>query len=61
MGGGFDIRRVDAGATGAISKSFLSGEIDTKTAVQRLDNLRKGGQGKRESASPHRSNRCSMI
>lgn len=43
MGGGFDIRRKDAGARGAISAAFLAGEIDTRTAVQRLDNLRKAG------------------
>lgn len=43
MGGGLNIRRVDAGARGAISQSFLAGEIDTKTAIQRLDNLRKAG------------------
>ncbi|AEG50756.1 hypothetical protein Sphch_3141 [Sphingobium chlorophenolicum L-1] len=43
FGGGFDVRRVDAGARGAISRSFLAGEIDSKTAVQRLDNLRKAG------------------
>lgn len=43
MGGGFDIRRQDASARGAISASFLAGEIDTKTAVQRLDNLRRAG------------------
>ena len=43
IGGGFDIRRVDAGARGAISRALLAGEIDTKTAVQRLDNLRKAG------------------
>ncbi|WP_249902407.1 hypothetical protein [Sphingobium sp. Ndbn-10] len=43
FGGGFDVRRVDAGARGAISRSFLTGEIDGKTAVQRLDNLRKAG------------------
>lgn len=43
LGGGLGIRRVDAGARGAISEAFLAGEIDTKTAVQRLDNLRKAG------------------
>lgn len=43
LGGGFDVERRPAGAVGAISKSFLAGEIDTKTAVQRLDNLRKVG------------------
>ena len=43
LSGGFDIRRVDAGARGAISQAFLAGEIDSKTAVQRLDNLRKAG------------------
>jgi hypothetical protein len=43
MGGGLSISRRSAGATGAISASFLAGEIDTTTAVQRLDNLRKAG------------------
>ncbi|WP_256869110.1 hypothetical protein [Sphingobium lactosutens] len=43
MGGGFDVERRPAGAVGAISKAFLTGEIDTTTAVQRLDNLRKAG------------------
>lgn len=43
IGGGLSISRRSAGATGAISASFLAGEIDTTTAVQRLDNLRKAG------------------
>jgi hypothetical protein len=44
MGGGFSVERRSPGAVGAISKAFLAGEIDTTTAVQRLDNLRKAGQ-----------------
>lgn len=44
LGGGFSIERRPAGAVGAISQAFLAGEIDTRTAVQRLDNLRKVGE-----------------
>ena len=43
LGGGFNVQRKPAGAVGAISRSVLAGEMDTRTAVQRLDNLRKAG------------------
>ncbi len=43
IGGGFNIERRPAGAVGAISRDVLAGTLDTTTAIDRLDNLRKVG------------------
>jgi hypothetical protein len=43
IGGGLKVTYRDAGARGVISQQVLSGQLDSKTAIQRLDNLRKAG------------------
>lgn len=44
LGGGFSIRRRDRDARDVISQQVLSGGLDAKTAVERLDNLRRVGK-----------------
>lgn len=44
LGGGFSIRRRDRDARDVISEQVLSGTLDSKTAVERLENLRRVGK-----------------
>lgn len=44
MGGGFSVKRRDLDARDVISQQFLAGDMTTKTALERLDNLRLAGK-----------------
>ncbi|WP_374411958.1 hypothetical protein [Novosphingobium colocasiae] len=44
LGGGFSVGRRPLDARDAISRDVLAGTLDAKTAIERLDNLRKAGR-----------------